>query len=60
MYIYIFTYLYNVGMVLINPYAIKYAIFPKCNNKPPRNKVRQHFWGSHFLFIFFGVAFFLV
>ena len=49
---------YNVRIALINPYAIKYAIFPKFNNKPPRNKVRQFFWGNH-LFYFFGGNIFL-
>ena len=39
----------NVWIALINPHAIKYATFPKCNNKPPDNKVRQNFWGNQIL-----------
>ena len=51
---------YNAWIALINPYKIKYAIFPKFNNKPPRNKVRQKFWGNQFFFDqLFWVTFFL-
>ena len=38
----------NVRIALINPHTIKYAIFPKRNNKPPHNRVRQNFWGTKF------------
>ena len=41
----------NVQIALINPLAIKYAIFPKINNKPPRNKVRQNFWGNQIIHV---------
>ena len=55
----------NVGIAIITPPTIKYAIFPKRNNKTPRNKVRQFFWGNHFFWsifwgrLFFGVTNFL-
>ena len=40
--------LHNVRIAIIHPPTIKYAIFPERNNKPPRNKVRQFFWGNFF------------